>query len=79
MRIAILAPGSRGDIQPYLTCLAAPCGRCPTSSLADSISTALSDPGILSRAKELGERIRAENGITRAVKLIENLSQTCRD
>jgi len=39
--------------------------------LAQAITCALTDPGIRARARALGERIRAEDGIGKAVEIIE--------
>ncbi len=41
--------------------------------LAQAIRTAVSDPTILKNAADLGERIRAEDGIARAVAVIEQI------
>jgi sterol 3beta-glucosyltransferase len=40
--------------------------------LAQAIRTATSDQAMRHRATELGERIRAEDGVTRAVEVIEH-------
>ncbi|MGH2523603.1 MAG: glycosyltransferase [Anaerolineales bacterium] len=39
--------------------------------LAEAINTAVNDPSMRARAAALGEKIRAENGIARAVEVIE--------
>jgi sterol 3beta-glucosyltransferase len=41
--------------------------------LAAAISTAISDASMRKRAEALGERIRAENGVARAVEVLEQL------
>jgi UDP:flavonoid glycosyltransferase YjiC (YdhE family) len=45
--------------------------RLTVERLADAIRCAVSDPGVRASAASLGERIRAENGIARAVAVIE--------
>jgi UDP:flavonoid glycosyltransferase YjiC (YdhE family) len=45
--------------------------RLTADRLAGSIRRAMSDPGIRERAARLGERIRAEDGVARAVALLE--------
>jgi len=40
--------------------------------LAQAIDTAVSNPALRARAAAIGDRIRAENGVTRAVELIEH-------
>ena len=39
--------------------------------LAEAINTAVNDSALRARAAALGERIRAENGVARAVEIIE--------
>jgi sterol 3beta-glucosyltransferase len=39
--------------------------------LADAITTATSDPAMRERAAALGERVRAEDGVSRAVELVD--------
>ncbi len=48
-----------------------PRNRLTASALADAIRIATSNPGMKQRASELGAKIRAEDGIATAVKLIE--------
>ena len=43
--------------------------------LAEAIETAVSDEVMRERAASLGERIRAENGVSQAVRLIERLTE----
>ena len=43
--------------------------------LAEAITTAVTDPGILSRAKRLGEQIRSEDGIGKAVGILEGYNE----
>ena len=50
-----------------------PLRRLTAGSLARALSTALSDAGVRARAAELGERIRAEDGVGAAVERIEHL------
>lgn len=40
-------------------------------TLAAAIEAAVTDAGIVARAKALGEQIRAENGVGRAVEAVE--------
>ncbi len=44
--------------------------RLTAKRLADAITQAVTDPAIQSRAAELGEKIRAEDGIARAVEVV---------
>ena len=46
--------------------------------LAQAIRTAVDDAGMRSRAAALGEKIRTENGITRAVEIIETYGSKSR-
>jgi sterol 3beta-glucosyltransferase len=41
------------------------------SRLSEAIATALNDPAMRKRAAEMGERVRAENGLKRAADIIE--------
>lgn len=43
--------------------------------LAAAISAAVSEPGMAQRAAEVGERIRAENGVANAVEIIERIGE----
>jgi sterol 3beta-glucosyltransferase len=43
--------------------------------LAEAISSAVSETGIQARAKSLGKQIRAENGIGKALEILEGCSQ----
>jgi hypothetical protein len=63
MKIAIVTVGTRGDVQPV-------------EKLAAAIQTAVSDEIWRSRAVSLGQKIRAENGVARAVEAIENVCKT---
>ncbi len=49
-----------------------PLKRLTSEKLADAISTATSDTYMQQRAAALGERIRSEDGVTRAVEVIEH-------
>ncbi len=42
-----------------------------SEGLAQAIDEALQDPGMAERAARLGERVRAERGLSTAVRLIE--------
>jgi sterol 3beta-glucosyltransferase len=44
--------------------------RLSAARLAEAITTAVSDAGIQRRAAALGQRLRAEDGIARAVEII---------
>jgi sterol 3beta-glucosyltransferase len=46
------------------------------ANLADAIRVATSDEAMRRRAAELGERVRAEDGVARAVEIIERYSAT---
>lgn len=48
-----------------------PRGRLTEARLAEAITAAVTDPGIRDRAAALGERIRQEDGLGRAVDIIE--------
>ncbi len=48
-----------------------PAGRMSAANLAEAIMTALNDTQMRRRASELGARIRAEDGVARAVEFIE--------
>ncbi|MFZ4614809.1 MAG: glycosyltransferase [Rectinemataceae bacterium] len=52
--------------------------RLSAEALASSLTTALTDAGIRSRAAALGERIRSEDGVARAVEAIEAISRARR-
>jgi len=45
--------------------------RLTAEKLAEAIQTAVSDSAMRARAAALGEKIRAENGVARAVEIIE--------
>jgi len=46
--------------------------------LAQAITCALTDPGIRARARALGERIRAEDGIGKAIEILEGCTSPAR-
>jgi UDP:flavonoid glycosyltransferase YjiC (YdhE family) len=48
--------------------------RLTAESLASSLTTAITDAGIKSRAAAFGQRIRSEDGVARAVEAIETIS-----
>ncbi|MCB0000790.1 MAG: hypothetical protein KDE56_33730, partial [Anaerolineales bacterium] len=60
-RVASLGVGPKSIMRPKLT----------AHKLADAIDTAVSNQTMRQKAAELGEKIRGEEGIARAVKLIE--------
>jgi UDP:flavonoid glycosyltransferase YjiC (YdhE family) len=45
--------------------------RLTAEKLAQAIHTSVTDPALRTRAADLGARIRAENGVARAVEIIE--------
>lgn len=47
-----------------------PQGRLTVDALAEAITTVVNDDGMKQRAAELGEKIRAEDGIARAVEIV---------
>ena len=59
-RVAALGAGPQPIPRPQLT----------VERLAQALNTALDDPAIRRRAAEIGARLRAENGLDRAVELI---------
>ncbi len=48
-----------------------PYRRLSAAKLAEAITFAVSDPHVRQRATELGQKIRAEDGVTRAVEIVE--------
>ena len=50
--------------------------RLTSEALAEAIRAAVADEGMHRRASELGEKIRAEDGVRRAVEIVED--QLCR-
>ena len=49
-----------------------PAKKLTAQTLAKSIVTAVSDQDMRSRAKEIGARIRAEDGVSRAIDIVQN-------
>jgi UDP:flavonoid glycosyltransferase YjiC (YdhE family) len=45
--------------------------RLTANKLAQAIHAAVTDPALQARAADLGARMRAENGVARAVEIIE--------
>lgn len=104
MRVALIALGSRGDVQPYIALAAglynaghtvrivthenyaglvqaqglefwpAPIRRSQLTAdrLAQAIAVATDDAAMRKRTAELGATIRAEDGVGRAVALIQH-------
>jgi sterol 3beta-glucosyltransferase len=62
-RIHALGVGPKPIPRPRLT----------AKNLAEAMDAAVSDAGMVGRAARLGEKIRAEDGITRAVEILEQL------
>lgn len=75
MNILISTFGVRGDVQPYLALsveLRLPgFKQLNAEKLAEAIQVAVTDNGLRARAAALGEKIRAEDGVGRAVGIIE--------
>ncbi len=69
MRIAIIASGSRGDIEPYLVLPAFLNGS--LNRVSYRLAQQMMWQGF--RAAELGAKIRAEDGIARAVEVIAQM------
>jgi UDP:flavonoid glycosyltransferase YjiC (YdhE family) len=61
MRVQALGVGPKPIPRPNLT----------AENLGDAIRLAATDPTIRERANALGEKIRAEDGVGRAVEVIE--------
>jgi len=77
MLITLTTVGSRGDVQPAIALgigpRPIPRSRLMVERLADSITQAVTDPGIHQRAAALGAKIRAEDGVGSTVKVIQML------
>ncbi len=103
MRIAIIASGSRGDVEPYIALgkglkvvvpffgdqpyrgqraadlevgpLPIPRKKLTAERLARAIQQAVTDPAMRQRAASLGAKIRAEDGIARAVEVVQQIEK----
>lgn len=64
-RVAELGVGTQPVPRRQLTAL----------RLAEAITSAVADPGIRTRAQSLGERVRAEDGVEKAVEILEGCNQ----